>query len=160
VLAACGGGPIAETANVEVAIPAWVRAHKAVIVTGRASKEEWKPEAEAMATRLAQKLEQLGLFSAVYDEPNARGRQVDVEIEIFVTDMTKVARSARDKLGDKAGPVRIAAALRVRSKANSGEVGRAWLTAEGYEGPRGGITEDAADLMLERIAALVSGRDR
>jgi hypothetical protein len=157
-LAACGGGPVVGATEVHVPIDEAVRAHKAVVVSGHASRDEWRPEAQAMATRLVSKLERLGMFSAVYDEPGARGRRVDVEIEISVTDMVKVTASERQKLGDKAGQVRIAGTARLRAKANGAELGRASFTAAGYEGPRGGVTEDAADLVLDQIAALVSGR--
>ncbi|HEY4118106.1 MAG TPA: hypothetical protein VGM56_09630 [Byssovorax sp.] len=157
-LAACGGGPVVGSTRVVTPLSEIVRAHKALLVTSAPTRDAFRADGRAIATRVAQRLEKLGYFSVVVDEAAAAHTEVDLELTIEITELVRVTAREREGRGSDAGEVKAIATVRLVDRANHAELGRAVVRAAGYEGPRGGVTEDADDAIADQIFALVEGR--
>jgi hypothetical protein len=158
VLAGCGGGPIVSTLRVEAPLDPVVRAHKALLVSGTSPNGDWAADARAIAAQIAPALVGTGYFSTVVDDAHAGQTQTDLELRINVTELIRVTARERQGRGDGAGQTKIVATLRLIDKASGAELGKADVTAAGYTGPRGGITEDAEAEVARRVIELVSGK--
>ncbi|HVY48768.1 MAG TPA: DUF4410 domain-containing protein [Minicystis sp.] len=156
--AGCGGGPVVGTTRVEAPLSDVVRAHKALVVVGASPRGEWAPDAKAIAAFVVPRLQALGYFAAVVDEAGAARTEVDLELRVTITKLSRVTAADRKAKGDGAGPAEVVTTTRLLDRTNGAEIGRARIAASGYEGPRGGTTEDADYEVARRVVALVSGR--